>query len=84
MDKRIIVTKDETVVQSWARDAGSFALFAALIGLGVVVGSSAMQWAGFVIAWIVLLTKASGVVSKSKFTIDEARKEIDRIEAEMK
>lgn len=84
MDNRIIVTKDETVFQAWARDASSFALFAALISLGVLVGSSAMQWAGFVVAWLVLFAKVSGFEKKHKFTIDEARKEIDRIEAEMK
>lgn len=54
----------EKPLQSWLRDASSFALFACLIGLGVVVGSTAMQWAGFLVAIIVLLVRAGSMKPK--------------------
>lgn len=40
----ILIT--ETTLQSWARDAGTLAMFIALIGIGVWLGSAAMQWVG--------------------------------------
>ena len=49
----------ETDLQSWLRDIGIFALFAALIGVGVAAESSAMQWAGFFIATIAIFVRAS-------------------------
>jgi hypothetical protein len=54
----------ETPFQSWLRDASSFMLFACLIGLGVVVGSTAMQWAGFLVAAIILLGRAGSMKAK--------------------
>ncbi|GMB80512.1 hypothetical protein NN6n1_12940 [Shinella zoogloeoides] len=54
----------ETPLQSWLRDASSFMLFACLIGLGVVVGSTAMQWAGFFVAVIILLGRAGSMKAR--------------------
>jgi hypothetical protein len=54
----------EKPLQSWIRDASSFALFACLIGLGVVVGSSAMQWAGFFVAVIITIGRAGMMKAK--------------------
>lgn len=50
----------ETVVQSWARDAGSFAMIVGAIGVGVALDSSAMQWVGAVCAFFALIGRASG------------------------
>lgn len=50
--------------QSWIRDVSSFMLFAGLIGLGVFVGSAAMQWAGFFVAVIILLARAGAMKAK--------------------
>lgn len=60
----------ETVLQSWLRDASSFAVFAGLVGLGVAVGSSAMQWAGFFVAVLILFARATG--KTKRLTREEA------------
>jgi len=54
----------EKPLQSWMRDASSFALFAGLIGLGVVVDSTAMEWAGFFVAVIITLGRAGTMKAK--------------------
>lgn len=61
----------ETVLQSWARDASSFTLFAGLIGLGILLESSAMQWAGFLVAMTVLFSRV-GKMSVKRMTREEA------------
>lgn len=60
----------ETTLQSWARDASTFALFVSLIGVGIMLDSSAMQWMGAIIAFIVILSKANGKMKR--MTRDEA------------
>ena len=70
----------ETALQSWARDASSFALFTALIGVGVYLDSSAMQWAGFMCAVIILANQGMKLVPK--LTITEAREYLDKLEAD--
>lgn len=60
----------ETVLQSWMRDASTFALFAGLIGVGILAGSTAMQWAGFFVAIVVCIARASG--KTKRMTRDEA------------
>lgn len=60
----------ETVLQSWLRDSSSFALFVGLIGIGILADSSAMQWAGFFVAFITCIGRALG--SATRMTRDEA------------
>lgn len=67
-----ITTGEETVLKSVARDAATFALFFALIGAGVVLDSTAMQWAGFVIAWLTVLAMAARA-TKFNLTIEQAQ-----------
>jgi len=55
----IVIT--ESVTQSWLRDASTFALFTALIGLGVMLDSTAMQWVGAIIGFTILFAKCGGV-----------------------
>lgn len=59
-------------------DLVSFATFAAMIGLGVLCNSSAMQWMGAVLFFLVILTKAKN--SLRKMTPAEIRADLDRIE----
>ena len=68
----------ETVFQSWCRDASTFALFVGLIGIGYMLDSSAMQWAGFFVAIIATFVRA-GVKAK-KLTIEQARARLDELE----
>lgn len=64
--EKVYVVVRETVTQSWLRDAGTFATFAALIGLGVFLDSTAMQWAGFLIA-VVTVVARTGTAHRNLF-----------------
>lgn len=54
----------ESVIQSWVRDSSTFALFASLIGVGIYLDSSAMQWIGFFVAVITIMARSSGKVKR--------------------
>lgn len=77
--ERIIISEGETVAKSWARDASALALFCGLIGIGVYVGSTAMQWVGALVGFIVIMAK-SGTVTH-KLTIPEAQDYINDLAA---
>lgn len=52
-----------------------------LIGIGVIVGSTAMQWMGFVMFWILLLAiSIVNIRRESGLTIEEAKKLIEELE----
>lgn len=74
-----IILIKETAIQSWLRDASTFALFAGLIGLGWLIDSSAMQWMGAVVAFITACARPH--FAKYTYTIPEARKRLDELEA---
>lgn len=74
-----IIVVHETIAQSWARDASSFALFTGLIGVGTLLESSAMQWVGAIIGFGVIAVRASGLAPR--MTIDQARHKLNEIEA---
>lgn len=76
-----VIMLHESVAQSWARDASTFALFACLIGVGVVLDSSAMQWTGAMIGFITVFARAASSRSES-MTISEARAFLDALEEE--
>lgn len=78
--KPTVIIVHETVAQSWATDASTFALFAALIGLGWVLGSDAMQWVGAFIGFTVIISRSVEKKTSRRFTVEEARLELDRIE----
>ena len=80
--KVIIVTRQETVARSWARDASTFVLCASLIGLGVLLDSAAMQWLGAVLAFIAILMRSSGLMARNTFDIKGAQKRLDEIREE--
>jgi hypothetical protein len=74
-----IILVHERVLQSWLRDLGTFAMFVALIGLGVLVESTAMQWTGAIIGFIAILARASSH-RVLRLSIPEARARLDEIE----
>jgi len=76
----IVLTEGETMKDSWMKDASTFALFAALIGLGVLLDSAAMQWAGLIVAFITVTAQALG--KGKKLTILGARRYLDSLEQE--
>ncbi len=71
----------QTVMESWLRDASTFALFVALIGTGVLLNSVALQWVGAIVGFVTVLCRGAGFAHR--LTITDARKELDRIEAEL-
>lgn len=79
-EKTTVIIIHETILQSWGRDLGAFALFLSLIGLGWLIDSSAMQWVGAIIAFIALFQRASGKVQK--LSIADAREKLDALERE--
>jgi len=72
------IIKQESVLISWARDASSFVLFIALIGVGIWFESSALQWVGAFVALVILLSRTKGV-RKFFMSADAAIAEIERI-----
>ncbi|MND62680.1 hypothetical protein D3C80_539710 [compost metagenome] len=76
-----VIIIHETVLNSWMRDASTFALFLALIGIGILLQSVALQWVGAIIGFIVVGTRASMI--RKCFTIPDARKRLDEMEASL-
>ncbi len=79
-----IIIVAETAMQSWLRDASTLAMFLALIGFGVWLDSSAMQWAGFFVGVIVLLGRIGRNTKEvaTCYSFEEAREALERFEGE--
>ncbi len=75
-----VILLHETALQSWLRDASSVAMFVGLIGIGVYLESSAMQWVGALVGFVVIIGKVARVGKDNRFTISDARKRLDEIE----
>ncbi|PWL18858.1 hypothetical protein DKP76_07290 [Falsochrobactrum shanghaiense] len=73
-----VIIVHETVLKSWMRDASTFILFAALIGIGVLLQSVALQWVGAIIAFITISAKATNV--GRSYSIPQARAKLDQLE----
>lgn len=73
-----VILVHETALNSWMRDASTFALFSGLIGIGVVLDSSALQWCGAIIAFITIGMRGSG--KAPRMSIAEARAKLDELE----
>lgn len=78
----IVLIRKESILVSWLRDASTFALFIALIGIGVYLESSALQWVGAIIGFIAILIQSAGQHKANTYDIAGARAELDRLEAE--
>lgn len=78
--KRVLIVH-ESPLKSWINDAGTFALFASLIGLGWLIGSTTLQVVGALIGMTTLMVVALRTVNNNRFTsVAEARKRLDEIE----
>jgi hypothetical protein len=75
--KFIVIT--ESVFESWARDASTLVLFVALIGIGIALDSSAMQWTGAVVGFITTTARAAG--KAKKLTKEQAVRFIQELDA---
>jgi len=79
-DRKEVLIIHETVRESWIKDASTFALFLALIGIGVLLGSPAMQWVGALFGFLAIMYRASEARKQNTFTVAEARSRLDEIE----
>lgn len=59
-----VITDQETVAQSWLKDAFSYLIIVAIIGTGVLLHSSAMQWVGFLMLVIGVFGRIQGKTPK--------------------
>jgi hypothetical protein len=75
-----VILLHETATQSWLRDASSVAMFVALIGIGVYLESSAMQWVGALVGFLAIIGKVARVGKDNRYTIPKARARLDEIE----
>jgi hypothetical protein len=76
--KTEIIIIHESMIESWGKDAGTFALIVSLISVGVYLESSPMQWLGAIMAMIFILFKS--ISHSNKMTITEARARLDELE----
>lgn len=81
MTKPEIIIIRESAASSIAKDAGTFALFASLIGIGVLLDSGAMQWVGAVIGFTSIVVWAARASAGNRLTVEQARTRLDAIEA---
>lgn len=77
---QIIVVR-ETAIQSLVKDAGTFVMIIALIGVGVVLDSVPMQWLGAGMWLFGVIGHAA--MRRHTLTIVEARRRLDEIEREI-
>lgn len=70
----------EPVLESIGKDAGTFVMFAAMIGLGVLLDSSAMQWVGALLFLIGVIGRSFYWMKRSTLSIPEARAKLDQLE----
>ena len=73
---KILIVGPEPIWKSIVRDTYSAAMIFTVIGVGVYLESSAMQWVGFIMAFI-LLFGASGRLAKADTY--EGQDAIDRV-----
>lgn len=76
-----VILLHETVFTSLMRDASTFAMFVALIGIGVLLDSSALQWTGAMLGFLAIVARSSKVQSDARMTIRQAREYLDKLEA---
>lgn len=79
-EEKIIVIR-ETARESWVRDASAYVLAVLLIGTGVLLGSTAMQWSGAAVFFVALFAWAAGSHKEYTMTIPQARSKLDEWEA---
>ena len=79
-----VIVIEEKPVESIIRDTYSVVSAFVLIGIGVYLGSWAMEWFGFLMAIIVIFARAAGVRKKMSMTPDEAITKINELKEKTK
>lgn len=73
----VVIT--ESIFQSWGRDIGTLVLFVGLIGIGIALNSSALQWVGALVGFIAIISRANG--KAKNLTKEQAIKFIQELDA---
>jgi len=76
MSTRYYVIYDNPL-RAWVSTAASVAAIVCLIGLGVYLESAAMQWFGFVLSFLTILTIFKRLAGEP-MTIDQAIADLER------
>lgn len=79
-NKPMVIILKDTVARSLIKTAGVFVMICGIIGLGVYLQSSAMQWAGFVLSALVIAGLTSHLHKDNRLTIAQARAKLDELE----
>ena len=74
-----IIVIHETWIESAKRDLFSVICVGAIIGPGVFLGSSAMQWFGFLMLLVIVVSRVVGLRKKMGMTPDEAMAKIKEL-----
>lgn len=80
-EKTVIVIR-ESNLESFIQDGTTFAMLLAIILISNLLNSQAVGWVGAILFFLAILTRWAH--SRAFFTVDEARAELDRIEAKIK
>jgi Zn-dependent membrane protease YugP len=77
-----VILLRETALASVVKDMGVVAMFVLLIGIGILLDSTALQWVGALIGFSTIVSFAVRLSKDNRFTIEEARRRLDEIEAD--
>lgn len=83
-EHKFIILRDDRFWKSVASDTYSAVILASLTLLGWSVGSSALQWIGGILGIFYIFAIASKNIRESRYTIEQARDELCRLEKEQK
>lgn len=78
MNKVKIIVIRESLLESYAKDFGTLALFLALVSIGIALESAALQFVGAFVGTVIMLTWASH--NGAKLTIKEAKRLLEDME----
>lgn len=70
--RRTVIIIHETVMQSWLRDIGTFAMTVGVISVGVILNSDAMQWVGAVVLILAAISRAGTRIRNTRMTPQQA------------
>lgn len=76
-----VILLHERAGTSWRRDTSTVAGFVAMIGIGVLLDSAALQWVGAFIGFLAIASNTIRAFKDNRMTIEQARKRLDEIEA---
>lgn len=71
---------DRRLLPTVLRDLSSFGCLAAMMGIGLIMDSSAFQWIAGGFGIFLVFAKADRKLAKSRMTIAQARAYLDRLE----